>query len=1305
VFPGEILGDRFEIERTVSSGGMGVICQARDRLDGGAVAIKVLGAGHDLSPRFTREIGILASLRHPGIVRYVAHGALPSGSPWLAMEWLEGPTLSARLGEGPLSVAEAVTLGGRLAGALGAFHQRGGVHRDVKPDNVILAGGEIEGATLIDFGVARLTGSAERFTAPGVMVGTARYMAPEQVRGLSQVDARADVFSLGTVLFRGLTGRSAFDAENELAVLFKILLEEPPLAALRAAAPPWLSAVVASMLAKSPGARPADGSAVAEVLATSAGAAYALQEDATPPPSRAPLELTSRERRVLCLLLTTDRPAGDTTAEPDASVSRALGEIIGRHRGRAELLADRSLLAVFTGPDGGSPSLRSAGSAADLAVQASRCALSMAPLLAGAPVVVVTGRAALEATLPVGELIERAVALHARAAGVGSILLDDVTVGLLGPQFDVSPGPVGPILRGERGPLEAPRTLLGKPTPCVGRDRELERLEDALARCIEEGAARAVLVTGQAGLGKSRLLYELRSRLRERTDPVEVWCSRGDPVSAGSPFGMLGQALRGAAGLLDGEPLEARRRKLVTMVGALPSSSPDAMPAVEFLGELCGVPFPDEGSGKLRLARRDPMVMGQQMARAFEDLLRAACATRPIALVLEDLHWGDGATVRIVDGALRNLHDRPFFVLAGARPEVDDAFPGLFRDRAIDRLRLAPLTRRASETLAHAALGASGVRADASVVRNLAERADGNAFYLEELIRAVAAGRTAELPETVLAMVQARLERLDPEARRILRAASIFGQRFRRGGVSALVGGAPVDRSLADLEAAEVISSSRDPGSNGEVEYTFRHALVREAAYGMLTEEDRAVGHKLAGSFLETSGEGDAMVLAECFERGGELGRAATWYRRAAELAFEGNDLDLAVARAERAIACAGDDPDLGPVWLGRVYLLEAQANRWRGQLIEGLARGLQAMRALPPGSAAWWDSAAEVVTAANAADPATLEATSQALLTTPAGPPSPGRDDTAVSCATALAYAAIANFFSGNYARGAQLLARSEAAASRIPGEPAVAAHVDRARGMGARLKGDAGAYLARMRSAGEHFEEAGDLRGACQQSLNVGNAYLQLGMYGVAERTLQGALREADRLGLQIVRAHVKLNLCLALALQGKLAEAVAAGEEGLALAAGSQRAELFARIFLARSLLSIDPARAIREIRSVSDDPAIPAPPRAYALALLGAAYLALDQIGDAVAAASRAMDQFASLGEVEEGGAYIHLTWIEALVARGDLTDARTAVAAARDRLLHQAAQIAEVPLRRSFLERVPENARTLSLARELLDEAG
>src|SRR5262249_47784594 len=150
---------------------------------------------------------------HPGIVRYVAHGVTHEGKPYLAMEWLSGETLSARLAGVGLSIAESVTLAAHVAAALGAVHRRGLVHRDLKPANLLLEGGAIESIKLIDFGIARLPNAGVRLTLPGATLGTPGYMAPEQIRAAADVDARADVFSFGCVLFRCLAGRTAFAGE------------------------------------------------------------------------------------------------------------------------------------------------------------------------------------------------------------------------------------------------------------------------------------------------------------------------------------------------------------------------------------------------------------------------------------------------------------------------------------------------------------------------------------------------------------------------------------------------------------------------------------------------------------------------------------------------------------------------------------------------------------------------------------------------------------------------------------------------------------------------------------------------------------------------------------------------------------------------------------------------------------------------------------------------------------------------------------------------------------------------------------
>src|SRR5262249_4095499 len=153
--------------------------------------------------------------------------------------------------------------------------------------------------------------------------------------------------------------------------------------------------------------------------------------------------------------------------------------------------------------------------------------------------------------------------------------------------------------------------------------------------------------------------------------------------------------------------------------------------------------------------------------------------------------------------------------------------------------------------------------------QQIVARADGNAFYLEELIRATADGRADALPDSVIGMVQARLDVEGGEAKRVLRAASVFGERFSRAGVAALLGGEgqlmDVAHWLDHLAARELVARAATGERREDLELTFTHALVREAAYAMLTNEDRVLGHRLAGAFLESAGAGDAMALAEHF--------------------------------------------------------------------------------------------------------------------------------------------------------------------------------------------------------------------------------------------------------------------------------------------------------------------------------------------------------------------------------------------------------------------------------------------------------
>src|SRR5262249_15524363 len=159
-----------------------------------------------------------------------------------------------------------------------------------------------------------------------------------------------------------------------------------------------------------------------------------------------------------------------------------------------------------------------------------------------------------------------------------------------------------------------------------------------------------------------------------------LWIGRGDPMGAGSPFGLIAQALRGAFHLLDGEPLPARQAKLRRRVARSLTASERAR-VREFLGELGGTPFPASEEVQLLSAPKDRGCRADQIRGAWEDSVRAEAERGPVVLVLEDLHWGDLPTVKLVERALSLCADKPLFVLAMARPEIDDLFPGLWRER------------------------------------------------------------------------------------------------------------------------------------------------------------------------------------------------------------------------------------------------------------------------------------------------------------------------------------------------------------------------------------------------------------------------------------------------------------------------------------------------------------------------------------------------------------------------------------------------------------------------------------------------
>ena len=256
----------YEIVAPVGSGGMGEVFRARDVRIGREVALKVLsGAAHEDPETFRRfelEARAAGALSHPNVVVLFDVGS-EDGAPYLVTELLQGETLAARIRRGPLPPRRAVEVATEVARGLAAAHENGIVHRDLKPGNVFLV---TDGpAKVLDFGLAKLfgpapaaTGSDPRLvvtTRSDIVVGTAGYMAPEQVRG-EELDGRADIFALGTCLFEMLSGQRAFSGASAMETMAAILLTEPPdLSAVRWGIPPQLERIVRRCLEKQPAAR------------------------------------------------------------------------------------------------------------------------------------------------------------------------------------------------------------------------------------------------------------------------------------------------------------------------------------------------------------------------------------------------------------------------------------------------------------------------------------------------------------------------------------------------------------------------------------------------------------------------------------------------------------------------------------------------------------------------------------------------------------------------------------------------------------------------------------------------------------------------------------------------------------------------------------------------------------------------------------------------------------------------------------------------------------------------------------------
>ena len=524
-----------------------------------------------------------------------------------------------------------------------------------------------------------------------------------------------------------------------------------------------------------------------------------------------------------------------------------------------------------------------------------------------------------------GDAVNVAARLE-QAAAPGEILAGERTVAAVRGAFEF--GDAGSIeAKGKPGgivcrrlvralSLQRPRGVSGLARAFVGRERELERLQQAYEQVVAERSPRLVTILGDAGVGKTRLVRELWQWLAAREpQPLQ---RTGRCLSYGQiAYWALGEILKEQLGLLDSDAPEAALERLQDR---------------EILGLALGL----DVAGGLH-----PLVVRDRFQDAWTSLLEELVAERPVALLVEDLHWAEEPLLDVLEQLLETVRG-PLLLIGTARPEFRERRPGF---GAADTIALEPLPAAASDRLVGELLGAE----PPTELLPMIAPAEGNPFFVEEVLaslleRGLLERRNGEwvlqdrheglaVPDTVQAVVAARIDLLEPAEKAALQAASLIGRVFWSGPVYELLEGHEPD--LRVLEERDFVRRRHGSAIEGEREYAIKHAVTREVAYASIPKARRARLHAAFAGWLERFGGGrdeHAPLLAHHFAEaarpedadlawGGEeqeLERlralAVSWSRRAAELAVARYDIDEGLLSLHRAAAIADGD-ERSEIW------------------------------------------------------------------------------------------------------------------------------------------------------------------------------------------------------------------------------------------------------------------------------------------------------------------------------------------------------------------------------------------------------